>query len=476
MALRSPCDTSVDQPTASPHRAVSVEAHTIDFVPLSERYGTPRRLFTIWSSANMTILGVALGALGIAAGLSLMWAVVALACGNAVGTIFMAAHSAQGPQLGIPQMVQSRAQFGVRGAGIPLVAVVITYLLYCAANGVLIRGPIQALAPIGNTSALVLFSASTLLIAFVGYELIHRVGAVLTLLSAALFLTAAYLLMSGHAGQSPFAHAPSVHFSQAAFIVTMTQAAAWSLGYGPYVADYSRYLSPSVRASQTFWYTALGCWLSSTLIMTFGAYLASISPELVKDPGNTIASLFGLGRPVVQLLIIIGIVQGNAMNLYSAYMSVVTIFSGLRGASSISKAQKLLVMSILMVIVTAVSMAVQENFDAYFADMLNAMIYLLMPWSAINLADYYVIHKGKYNIPDMFRVDGEYGAYRWKTICVYFIGIAIQQPFMSPSFYKGPIAQWGGADIAWLPGLLVPGILHILVEKNDWLQSARAAR
>jgi hypothetical protein len=38
-------------------RAFSVETHSIDCVPLAERYGTPRRLFTIWFSANMTILG-----------------------------------------------------------------------------------------------------------------------------------------------------------------------------------------------------------------------------------------------------------------------------------------------------------------------------------------------------------------------------------------------------------------------------------
>ena len=52
---------------------LKIESHSIDFIPLAERYGTPRRLFTIWFSANMTILGVALGTLGIEAGLSLGW-------------------------------------------------------------------------------------------------------------------------------------------------------------------------------------------------------------------------------------------------------------------------------------------------------------------------------------------------------------------------------------------------------------------
>ncbi len=460
MPPEAPIESRVDDRDAPRPRAVSVEARGIDFVPLSERYGTPRRLFTIWFSANMTILGAAVGTLGIAAGLSLGWTIAGLAIGNVAGTLFMAAHSAQGPQLGIPQMIQSRAQFGVLGAGLPLVVVVITYLLYCAANGVLIQGSIRSLVPMSDGGALVLFAAVTLIIAFVGYELIHRLGVVLTVLSAGLFLAATCLLLSGHAAQSP--HVAAAQFSGSVFAATITQAAAWGLSYGPYVADYSRYLPSDIPASRTFWYTGLGCFVGATLIMAFGAYLASLEPTLGKDPANAVANLFGSGRTVAQLLIIVGVVQGNVMNLYSAYMSVATIFSGIRGAVRTPKSHKLLIMALLMVAATALALLAQGNFQGYFADMLDALIYFLVPWSAINLADYYLVRKGNYDIADMFRIDGRYGAFRWPTLGVYVLGVAVQIPFMSLSFFKGSIAQWLGADLAWIPGLLVPGILHTL--------------
>ena len=45
---------------------------------------------------------------------------VADALGIAVGTVFMAFHASQGPWLGLPQMVQSRAQFGYRGVIVPV--------------------------------------------------------------------------------------------------------------------------------------------------------------------------------------------------------------------------------------------------------------------------------------------------------------------------------------------------------------------
>jgi nucleobase:cation symporter-1, NCS1 family len=443
----------------------SVESRSIDFIPPSERYGTPRRLFTIWFSANMTVLGVGVGTLGVVAGLSFWSAVVAIAAGNAIGTLFMAAHSAQGPQLGIPQMIQSRAQFGVRGAGVPLVAVVITYLLYCAADVALIRRPIQALLPVSEETAMVLFAVATLAVAYAGYELIHRLGAVLTVVSTVLFATAAALMASRY-GMHFAAAAPSTGDTPHAGLMMMTQAAAWGLSYGPYVADYSRYLPAEVPASKTFWYTASSCWLSSTLIMTLGAYIALILPQLAGSPGDAIANVFVRGRLLVEVLIIVGLIQGNVMNLYSAYMSTITIVSGVRGMPAVSRLQKFVVITTLIGIATVIAAIARQNFNVYFGDMLSVMIYMLIPWSAINLMDYYVVRKGRYNIPDMFRLDGIYGAYRWPTIAVYLIGIVVQLPFVSLSFWNGPIERWLGSDFAWVPGLLIPAVLYLVIEKQ----------
>jgi NCS1 family nucleobase:cation symporter-1 len=49
----------------------------------------------------------------------------------------MALHSAQGPKLGIPQMVQSRAQFGFLGEILPLILVVLMYIGFFATSGAL---------------------------------------------------------------------------------------------------------------------------------------------------------------------------------------------------------------------------------------------------------------------------------------------------------------------------------------------------
>ena len=441
-----------------------VEHTGIEFISHERRYGTPRRLFTIWFGGSLSILCVSVGTLGILAGLPLAWTICGLAVGNAIGTVFMAAHSAQGPQLGIPQMIQSRAQFGVIGAGLPLLAVIVATTLYSAADGILTYGLVQMIVPVSANVAIVLFGALTLFVAFVGYELIHRIAMGLSVLSGLMLLSTALLLLT--APVAPVAPAAAIHpyFTVGTFILVVTQAAAWSLSSAPYVADYSRYLPADVSAWKTFWYTGAGNFFGSVLPQTLGAYLAATRPAMVADIGTSIAGLFGHGRYVVALLIVANLAQVNVMNLYSAYMSSTTTVTGLRGMSRVSLKFKFILMSILMGGATVIAVATKGNYSALFSDFLVMLVYVLVPWSAINLADYYYVCKGRYSIEHMFLTDGAYGTYRWKTLAVYLASVLIEVPFMRLSFFVGPVAHRIGADIAWLPGLLVPALLYVAVE------------
>jgi NCS1 family nucleobase:cation symporter-1 len=447
-------------------RARFVEHTGIEFISLERRYGTPRRLFTIWFGGSLSILCVSVGTLGILSGLPLAWTILALALGNAIGTVFMAAHSAQGPQLGIPQMIQSRAQFGVIGAGLPLLAVIAATTLYSSADGILTYGLVQMILPVGDNLAIILFGALTLFVAFVGYELIHRIAMALSVVSGVMLLASAAILLSSRAVPIAPAAVLHPHFIVGTFILVVTQATAWSLSSAPYVADYSRYLPPDVSPWKTFWYTGAGNFLGSVLPQALGAYLASTRPAMIADIGASIAGLFGRGQYIVALLIIINLMQVNVMNLYSAYMSSTTTVTGLRGMSSVSLKFKFVVMSILMSVATILAIATKSNFSALFSDFLVMLVYVLIPWSAINLADYYLVCKGQYSIEHMFLKDGAYGMYRWKTLGVYLLSILIEAPFMRLSFFVGPVAHRIGADIAWLPGLLVPGLLYLAVESR----------
>ena len=455
-------------------RSFGIERKGIEFIPLEERYGRPRRLFTIWFSTNLTILCLTVGTLGITAGLPLRWTVLALVLGNALGTVLMSAHSAQGPHLGIPQMIQSRAQFGVLGASIPLLAVVASGVLYSAANGILIRDIIRLVLPVSNSGAIVIFGIISLLVAFVGYELIHRIGSVLSVVSGIFFAAVAVLLVNdAHAVPPPSGPTPAL--SMPVFMLVVTQATAWSLSSSPTVADYARYLPDTVTISQAFWYTALGNFLGSLLLMVLGAYMASAYPAFSDHAGLGIAELFGPLKLVAALVILSNLFQVNIMILYSNYISTITIVSGLRGMKSVRLPVKFATMAALMALTTAIAVFAQQMFDVYFSDLLAMLVYSFTPWSAINLVDYYIVRKGQYAIDQMFQLDGVYGRFRWGALAVYLLSIVVQIPFMNLSFYAGPVARMLGADIAWIPGLLIPTVLYIAVEKAQRSASRRSA-
>jgi nucleobase:cation symporter-1, NCS1 family len=117
--------------TTTQQRTGRLEVRSIDYVPLNERHGKIWHLGPLWFMSNAQIATLAVGLIGISEGGSLFWSVLAIVAGVLVGTLFMAFHSAQGPQLGLPQMIQSRPQFGYVGA---LLVWLFAYVQYAGFN------------------------------------------------------------------------------------------------------------------------------------------------------------------------------------------------------------------------------------------------------------------------------------------------------------------------------------------------------
>src|ERR1700756_466516 len=154
-----------------------IEKRSIDYVPLAERHGKVWHLWPVWFSGDAHLATLAVGVIGISLGGNLLWTSVAVLLRCALGTFFMAFHSTQGPQLGLPQMIQSRPQFGYTGALLVWLVAMVAYVGYNAFNQVLAAQALHQIAPrVAATSptAIVLFALLALALAAVGYDLIHR--------------------------------------------------------------------------------------------------------------------------------------------------------------------------------------------------------------------------------------------------------------------------------------------------------------
>ena len=116
----------------------------------------------------------------------------------------------------------------------------------------------------------------------------------------------------------------------------------------------------------------------------------------------------------------------------------------------------------------AIAIYGQENFLVNYTNFILILLYVLVPWTAINLVDYYLLAHGSYDIASFFRKDGGiYGYVNWLAIFCYVLGIIVEIPFMSTAIYTGPIARMlEGADISWIVGLAVVSPVYYFLGKN----------
>src|ERR1700735_2441422 len=112
-----------------------LELPTIQPIALDQRHGKARDLFTVWFGSNVMLLTIVTGGLSVTVfKLSFVAATIAVTVGNLVGAVFMALHAAQGPTLGVPQMVQTRGQFGSMGSLLVVGIVIVMYIGFLASN------------------------------------------------------------------------------------------------------------------------------------------------------------------------------------------------------------------------------------------------------------------------------------------------------------------------------------------------------
>ena len=91
------------------------------------------------------------------------------------------------------------------------------------------------------------------------------------------------------------------------------------------------------------------------------------------------------------------------------------------------------------------------------------ILYLFIPWTAVNLVDYYVVRRGHYAVEEIFKPHGIYGRWGWRGIAAYSIGFAAMIPFFSTPSFTGPIADaMDGADLSLFIGRPVAGGLYLL--------------
>jgi NCS1 family nucleobase:cation symporter-1 len=454
-----------------------LEQSTIQPIPLDERHGTARDLFTVWFGSNLMLLTIVTGGLAVTVfGLPFGWALVSLALGNGVGAIFMALHAAQGPQLGVPQMIQTRGQFGSLGSLLVVGIVIVMYVGFLASNLVLGGQALSSLVPgASDAPGIALVGVLSVIAAIYGYDLIHAYTRWMTYVSGVLLVVTFAWIIGVHGLPADFL--ARNQFGWVGFLGTVSAAALWQIAYAPYVSDYSRYMPKDTGARPAFWASYWGCTLGSFLPMVLGAMVGLAAPK-----GNLVGGLALLTAgiaPVVLIVFALGVAAANAMNLYCGALSALTFGQTVVPHWSPGPKARTLLALVLFGLSLLGAVLGKAAFLVNYEHFILLLLYVLVPWTAINLVDYYLLRHGVYDVASFFRQDGGvYGRINVPAVTCYVFGILVQLPFIDCALYTGPVARaLGGVDLSWIVGLAVTSpAYYYLARRSQTRMEALPAR
>ena len=187
----------------------------------------------------------------------------------------------------------------------------------------------------------------------------------------------------------------------------------------------------------------------------------------------------GLGNLLV-IVSVAGFLPIIALNTYSAMLTLLTGVDSIRKITPTPRARVLSISVISVVLLTCV-LSIKGDGIALLNTFLVLLLYFLVPWTAVNLVDYFFVRKGRYAIPHFFTPKGIYGAWQFRGIVSYLIGFAAMVPFFyifdaaaGKEVFVGPLARvLEGVDIAWLVGLVVSGLTYYLLRRSIDLAAER---
>jgi NCS1 family nucleobase:cation symporter-1 len=320
------------------------------------------------------------------------------------------------------------------------------------------------------------------LLAIFGYDWVHRVFRFLLVISLPCYLIISVAILMGKAGGSVAAHPGGFVF--AAFMSQFTTAAAYNITYAPYVSDYSRYMprktSPRGIVAAVFfgasgsavWLIALGAWMATRMGTTNGLVgLLQVGDKVAAPLGSVTAVL-----SATALLATMG------MNAYGGMLCVLTGVDSFRKIKTSRLWRAAVVVALAVVWYVLGLLWSSQSAVGAVLDSLTLMLYLLVPWTALNLVDFFFVRRGHYAITDIFRPDGVYHRWGWRGLTAYFAGFAAEIPFMvlppiAGLSYTGPVPTHltHGVDYSWVAGLLVSGVLYWVLSRSLDTSAERAA-
>jgi NCS1 family nucleobase:cation symporter-1 len=438
----------------------TIEAHGMEPIPETARYGSVGRVFTVWFTPNLVPAAFFIGTLVTLDFLKLgfITSLLAIIVGNVVGSYFVALLSTMGPKLGLAQMPAARLPFG-KSIVLPGLLNWLSTIGWDGVNSVFGAIAITILIPaLPFWAALLIIIAVQALLGIVGYEAIHTfekwmavvLGVMFVVLTISILGQADTSLTDGHEGLDQIG----------AFIGYVAIVASFVLAWSLYASDYSRYLPSNTDTRKVFWYTLGGMAIASAWLEILGLLVAGKASG--GESSDTINTLLGGSGNLVAMLamvaIAIGTIAVNAMNDYTGSLSLQA--AGLR-IPRVYSAAAVAALGFLFTLYLQYG----GDFAGNFINFLLFISYWITPFVGVVLADWWL--RGRkadpWSVVDFGRLPTGTVA-----LVALVVGFAVGIPFQNSSLgyeWGGPFnyitaTYLHGADLAYYVGGAVAFLIY----------------
>jgi len=492
MADRLEVESTIPTGSADLH-PLQIETNGINVITDAERKGRPRDLFWPWFGANVSVLGISYGSFVLGFGISFWQAVIVGLIGIIVSFLLAGFIAVAGKRGSAPTMVLGRAAFGVRGNKLPSV---ISWLLTVGWETVLIILATLATATVFNrlgvgggtgteVIALIVVAALTVVGGVVGFDLIMRMQAVITVVTGVLTLVF-FGLVADKIHWHTVAAIPggSTEKVIGALVFVMT---GFGLGWVNAAADYSRYLPRRSSSWGVIGWTTFGSSIAPIFLIVFGLLLAgsssSLSTAIGNNPIGALASLLPTWFLVpFAIVAVLGLVGGSVLDIYSSGLALLT--AGLRAPRFVAA----LIDGTVMIGGTIYVVFFAKNFVAQFEGFLITLGVPIAAWCGIMLADI-LLRRRDYSEPELYTPSGRYGDVRPFPIAVIVVATALgwglvtnfsaswltwQGYFLGPFGLGGKTGAWAGANLGVLIALAL-GFLATVAFERSMVRAQEAA-
>lgn len=458
----------------------SFEQRGIEPVPVEERDGHPLQLFWVWFAANISILGIPLGATLVALGLNLWQAIVVAAIGAFGSFALVGLISIAGRRGGAPSLTLSRAVFGVRGNVLPTLVSLGSRLGWETVNTATAAFALLSLSallfgtdadahqvPVLAIACILVFVFLTVAVSGMGHSFLVRVQKYATWAFGALnVFVAAFLVATVDWSAVTSAPAgPAVAMVVGVGII----AGGTGIGWANAGADMSRYQAPRVRAGQLVASASAGAGIPLVLLIGLGSLLSVGDPSLgsASDPVAAIRDLLPEWVAVPYLLAAFGgLLLSNHLSVYSAGLTTLTL--GIR-------IKRVYAVVVDVVVTTAGAIYFMLFASSFYGPFITFIALLSVPvtaWVAVFLVD--LVRRADYDsagLMDLSRSSAYWyrGGVEWRALTAWAVAIVLGYLFTRAQvtadevWFTGALYDtWIGQNgLGWVVSFVVAGGIYL---------------